>query len=89
MTTNERLGKLLAANATALAQIDAILLGKANPVPKADYRLLTISEAARQLGISRPTTYRLIERGRLDTVVLGGVSRIPMRAIADFAAGLR
>lgn len=90
MTTNERLIKIATADAATLARIDAILTGKA-PAPKAevDYRLLTISEAAKKLGISRPTAYRMIEGGRLDTVLLSGVRRIPMQSIMDFANGLK
>jgi len=90
VTTNERLAKLLAANPAELAKIDAILTGRdIAPKKEIDFRLVTISEAAKMLGISRPTAYRLIERGRLDTVVLGGVSRIPIRSIADFAEGVK
>ena len=90
MTTNERLIKIATSDAATLARIDAILTGKA-PAPKAeaDYRLLTISEAAKKLGISRPTAYRLIEKGRLDIVLLDGVQRVPMHAVADFANGLK
>ena len=43
--------------------------------------LLRIDEVADRLAISRATTYRLIKRGLLPTVHIGGAVRIPAAAL--------
>ena len=48
-------------------------------------RLLTIQEAADALSVSPRTVRRLLEAGKLRSVVVGGASRrIPSGAIADY-----
>ena len=56
---------------------------------KEDNRLVSISAAARLLGLSRNSTYRLIQTQRLDVVELSGSRRVTMKSIKDFASGLR
>lgn len=90
MRTEERLQKLLVADPSKLAQIDAILSGKATaPARREETRLITISEAAKMLGISRPTAYKLIRERRLDAIELDGISRIRLQSVLDFSMGLR
>ena len=56
---------------------------------KDESRLVTISGAARLLGVARSTLYRLAATKRLDTVELNGVKRITMRSIRQFIDGER
>lgn len=74
-----------------LARIDAILDGT-DTTPKKheeDCRLVTYTEAAKRLNLSRPTIYRLVRMGRLDSRPLDGVSRIRLQSVFDYADGLR
>jgi len=90
MTATERLQRILVADPSKLAQIDAILCGKATaPSRREETRLITISEAAKMLGISRPTAYKLIREQRLDAIELDGISRIRLQSVLDFSMGLR
>lgn len=89
MTPNERLLKLATANPSVLAKVDAVLNGTDGRTAKADddCRLITYTEAAKRLNVSRPTVYRLAKVGRLDVVPLDGVNRIRLQSIVDFANG--
>jgi excisionase family DNA binding protein len=89
MSERERMMKILAANPATLAKIDAVLSGMDGGAAKADddVRLCTFTEAARRLNISRPTVYRLVKLGRLETVPLDGTNRIRLKSVVDFANG--
>lgn len=89
MNANERLLKLATANPSVLAKVDAVLNGTDGRTAKADddCRLITYTEAAKRLNVSRPTVYRLAKVGRLDVVPLDGVNRIRLQSIVDFANG--
>jgi excisionase family DNA binding protein len=50
--------------------------------------LLNVEEAAERLGISRTRTYALIGSGELVSVRIGRLRRVPITAIADYAARL-
>ena len=50
--------------------------------------LLTVEEAAEQLGVGRTTAYALVRSGELDSVQIGRLRRIPKDAINDYAARL-
>ena len=86
MSTNERLLKLATASPAVLAKVDAVLNGTdANTrTPDKDCRLVTFSEAARMMKLSRPTVYRLTKCGRLTLIPLNGVNRITVQSINDF-----
>ena len=90
MNTNQRMSMILAATPAVLAKIDAVLAGDETHVPKKDpeCRTCTLTEAARRLGVSRPTIYRLIQRGALKAVALNGVSRVTLQSIFDYTAGV-
>lgn len=45
--------------------------------------LLTSTEAATMLGMSRPTLMKLVESGAIDHVRVGTHHRIPMRAVVE------
>ena len=91
MSERERMMKLLAANPSTLAKVDAVLNGMDGRTAKADddCRLVTYTEAAKRLNISRPTVYRLVKLGRLEIVPLDGVNRIRLKSVLDFASGAK
>ena len=88
MSNEQRMMRLLTANPATLAKIDAVLSGTDGEAAKADdLRLVTFTEAARRLNISRVTVYRLVKLGRLETVPLDGTNRIRLKSVVDFANG--
>lgn len=89
MTTNDRMIKIATANPQTLAKVDAVLNGTDDKPVKADVdaRLITYTEAARRLNLSRPTIYRLVKLGRLEVVPLDGVNRIRLQSVINFANG--
>lgn len=50
--------------------------------------LLTIEEAAEQLGIGRTLMYRLIGDGEIESIRIGRLRRIPTSAVQDYARRL-
>jgi excisionase family DNA binding protein len=87
MNLEERMGKLLSASKDALEQIDRILKGEQAVVPE-DRRLLTFTNAADVLGVSRTTIHRMVNGGRLPTVeTVSGRRRIPSVAVTNLASG--
>lgn len=50
--------------------------------------LLTVSQAADTLGLSRSKTYELIQRGDLHSVVIGRCRRVPTASLNDFIESL-
>ena len=58
------------------------------PTAAATTLLLTPTEAATQLRISRSSLYVLLARGDLASVRVGGSRRIPARALNDFVRAL-
>lgn len=85
MNATERMKKILAAPAATLKQVDAILEGRATLGDGDDLRTITFQEAADRLNVSRPTIYRIINSGQLETVLIGGLERIPVRALTAYA----
>lgn len=50
--------------------------------------LLTVEEAAEQLGIGRTKTYELVKKGEIESIQIGRLRRIPTSAIHEYAARL-
>lgn len=50
--------------------------------------LLTVEEAARRLAVSRALAYQLIAAGRLPSVRIGRLRRVPVAALEAFAREL-
>ncbi len=48
--------------------------------------LLTVDEAARMLSLSRPFLYRLMQRGEIASIKLGGSRRIELAELQAFVA---
>lgn len=53
-----------------------------------DRVLLTVEEAAEQLGVGRTKTYELVKHGEIESVQIGRLRRVPVSAIKDYAARL-
>ncbi|GAA4795920.1 hypothetical protein GCM10023329_55760 [Streptomyces sanyensis] len=51
--------------------------------------LLTVEEAARRLRIGRTTCFSLIRTGALESLLIGGLRRVPVDAPAAYVARLR
>jgi excisionase family DNA binding protein len=51
--------------------------------------LLTVEEAARRLGVGRSTAFCLVSSGRLPSVRIGHLRRIPVAALTCFVAQLQ
>lgn len=51
--------------------------------------LLSVTEAARALGLGRSKTYELIASGDLEVVHIGRCSRVPVDAVAAYVQRLR
>jgi excisionase family DNA binding protein len=79
---------------TALISQLAKLMAEADrpePTPEAPAPkrlLLTVAEAAEQLGIGKTKTYQLVRSSQLESVQIGRLRRVHVDAIARFAAGL-
>lgn len=86
-TVRPELAAILAQLAELLAQPEP------PPVPAPEKRppqrvLLTVEEAAEQLGIGRTMVYRLIRDNEIESVQIGRLRRIPMTSVRDYAARL-
>ncbi|WP_086695895.1 helix-turn-helix domain-containing protein [Streptomyces recifensis] len=51
--------------------------------------LLKVEEAARRLRIGRTTCFALIRTGELESVLIGGLRRVPVDAPAAYVSRLR
>lgn len=51
--------------------------------------LLTVEEAAERLNIGRTLTYALLKAGKLESVQIGRVRRVPTAAVQSFIEALR
>ena len=89
MNATERMQKMLAANPAQLSRIDAILDGSDTRPASAERenRLLTHTDAAKRLGVSRSTVYQLVRSGKLETVPLLGSTRVTLESVNAFARG--
>ena len=76
--------KLLDASPETLKKVDALLDGNGN---EKSTKLLTFTDAARRLGVSRPTVYKLTVKGKLKTILVGKARRIPEQAVINYAKG--
>jgi excisionase family DNA binding protein len=51
--------------------------------------LLTVEQAARRLNVGRSTLYALLQTGRLESVTVGRLRRVPAEALSEFVESLR
>jgi excisionase family DNA binding protein len=47
--------------------------------------LITVAEAARRVGLSRPTVYQLIDAGKFPHKRIGRCLRVPVKALEKWA----
>ena len=59
------------------------------PGPPPTKLLLTVSEAASALAISRASLYRLIQSGQLPVLKIGSLTRVTTAALEEFVSGLQ
>lgn len=52
-----------------------------NAAISVERRYVTVPEAAQRLGVSRSLAYELVKQGRIQTVRLGSVLRVPVEAL--------
>lgn len=81
------------ARLTELLSTLAVLMAEPLPPPVAvpvttTRVLLTVAEAAEQLGIGKTTTYALVRTGELESVLIGRLRRIHTDAVTAYAARL-
>lgn len=90
-SATERMQKMLAAGAPALARIDAILDGTdtAPNFIEQDTRLVTFTDAAKRLTVSRTTVYAMVANGLLEVRSTGNGRRIVLQSVFDYANGKR
>lgn len=55
-----------------------------NPLDLVEDDLFTVEEVAKKLKTSKSGIYKLLERGELSYLQLGGSKRIPKRFLRDF-----
>ena len=87
---NERLMRFLQASPQQQAAIDRVLDGTADasPKPRTGPLLLGMGPAARFLGVSRGTLYRMLQAGRLARVeILPGSFRVRREDIEALVGG--
>jgi hypothetical protein len=90
MTTDERFKKLLAAPVEQLELIDSVLAGATSLQREDGPLLLGMKSAARHLGVSRVTLWRMIKAGCLERVeVLPGSFRVRRRDLDAIASKRR
>ena len=82
MTTETRIQALLTADADTLARVDSILEGTATEATPTDRRLLSMTDTAKVLGMSRQTIWRMVKEERLPVVeIRAGRYRVPSASI--------
>jgi excisionase family DNA binding protein len=77
-----------AAAPEAVSMTDAMSTHDAASSNQTRRLLYTPVEAARALGIGRSTLYTLLGQGRIRSVRVGGLRRIPIEELHDFVAAL-
>jgi len=91
MALDEIMKAVCAADKATLARVARVLRHEdgaaAAPVADPDMRLVTQTEAAKRLGISRVTVWRLIREGELLGVEVRGKVRVRMDSVRVYALG--
>ncbi len=89
MSKEEIMMKILTATPETIGRVAAILDGGPTETTPSDRRLLTLTDAAEVLGVSRMTIYRMCSDGRLATITTrAGRRRVASQAITDLLKGV-
>jgi excisionase family DNA binding protein len=84
MNKEELIGRILAATPEQLKTVERALSGE-KTAEVTDTRLLTFTQAALWLQVSRMTIWRMVKEGRLPTVeIRNGRHRVPAAALTAF-----
>jgi len=84
MNTEERFKMILAATPDQLSEVDAVLERLPSSTTVTDTRLLTFTDAAKALGLSRQTIWRMTNEGRIATIeIRSGRRRVPAAALTE------
>ena len=92
MEDKERFVRIATASSEVLKRIDEILEGKAPPrdTPETpDYKLISVMEVARRLGLTYATFHRMQQAGCFDIVTATGQTWIKESSVLEFALGKR
>ncbi len=85
MGKEELIGRILAATPEQIRAVERALSGDKAAPEVTDTRLLTFSEAARRMNVSRQTIWRMVKEGRLPTVeTRPDRYRVPAAALTAF-----
>jgi len=88
LSKEEIMMKILTAPDDTLARVAHVLDGKSDPTVTGDRRLLTLTEAAHELNVSRMTVHRMCADGRLPVIeTRAGRRRIASASITEFLKG--
>jgi excisionase family DNA binding protein len=79
---------LLAQVVQLLASAPPTSAPEPRPVAMPNRMLLTVEEAAEQLGIGRTTAWGLVKSGELESVQIGRLRRVHVDAIRSYASQL-
>lgn len=84
---NQILGALANADERTLSIVGRVLTGETVPDENSDpdVRTVNATKAAKRLGVSRMTVYRMMNEGRLQTLTLRGVRRIRLSSVLAFS----
>jgi len=91
MKIEEMMQAVISATPQKRRTIEAVLSGKKtipSPIRETDLRLVSLSDAARILGVSRYTIYRLIDMKQITTRRIGGIIRVPMSSLENLSNGM-
>ena len=88
MSKEEIMMKILTATPETIGRVAEVLNGRPTETTPSDRRLLTLTEAAHELNVSRMTIYRMCADGRLATIqTRAGRRRIASAALTAFLTG--
>ena len=88
MSQEEMMMKLLTASPKTIGRVAEILDGRLAETTPSDRRLLTLTEAAHELALSRMTIHRMCADGRLATIqTRAGRRRIASAELTAFLQG--
>jgi len=85
LNIENRIKMIMSAPSDTLQKVDRVLEGRNDTLATVDTRLLTFSAAAKQLGVSRQTLWRMVNEQKIKVIeIRKGSRRVPASALIDF-----
>ena len=85
MDVETRIKMIMSAPNGTLQKVDQILEGKNDDRDVVSTKLLTFAAAAKQLGVSRQTLWRMVKEDKIKVIeIRKGSRRVPASALIDF-----